>query len=248
MKGTMEEGRSLVCFYRLNVFHSAVYNLQQQLRDPRLGPIRTWNRQNLTTWLCELHNVVNEDLKKPQHNCDAFMLDMEYLKDCGDCEPIKKKGSGFADAISKAAGSDYPAGYGGPWNMNMYARDPLYLRSVTSNSELFEAEELNDLLIVARTVLSPAQYAEVQNATTALMPPPAEFANDADTSATSPLAGDVSNPETRENIRREWLEALERRIVEPAAAVAELQEENVRLKAEISKLRSALADTASTEL
>jgi FAD-linked sulfhydryl oxidase len=54
-------------------------HLQQQLRDPGLGPIRTWDRENLTTWICELHNVVNTDLKKPQHSCDPFMLDMEYV-------------------------------------------------------------------------------------------------------------------------------------------------------------------------
>ncbi len=54
-------------------------HLRQQLRDPALGPVRTESRLALSTWMCELHNIVNKDIGKPTMECNAFEIDMMYL-------------------------------------------------------------------------------------------------------------------------------------------------------------------------
>ena len=42
------------------------------------------SREALSTWFCELHNMVNEDTGKAhKHDCTPFALDLQYLKDCG---------------------------------------------------------------------------------------------------------------------------------------------------------------------
>jgi len=60
-------------------------HLRAKLLDPSLGPVQTANRTVLSNWFCRLHNMVNKDLKKPIHNCNAFELDLQYLKSCGEC-------------------------------------------------------------------------------------------------------------------------------------------------------------------
>lgn len=64
-------------------------HLRQKLQEPSLGPVRVDNRTALSQWFCELHNRVNEDTGKPLHDCTPFTLDLQYLKDCGECEPSK---------------------------------------------------------------------------------------------------------------------------------------------------------------
>lgn len=32
-----------------------------------------------------MHNTVNKKLKKPISKCNAFELDLQYLKSCGEC-------------------------------------------------------------------------------------------------------------------------------------------------------------------
>ena len=45
----------------------------------------TTSRVALSTWMCELHNMVNKDTGKPNvHDCTPFALDLQYLKDCGE--------------------------------------------------------------------------------------------------------------------------------------------------------------------
>jgi len=68
-------------------------HLQLKLADPALGPVRVENRTALALWFCQLHNMVNLDTGKTTasgapyvHECSAFKLDLEYLKDCGECE------------------------------------------------------------------------------------------------------------------------------------------------------------------
>ena len=67
-------------------------HLQQQLRDPELGPVRVNSRQELSVWFCELHNLVNRDIGKKQFDCSPFKIDLMYLKDCGGCEVKPKNG------------------------------------------------------------------------------------------------------------------------------------------------------------
>lgn len=60
-------------------------HLRQKLLDPKLGPVPTGMRQDLTQWFCKLHNMVNTDLNKTRMKCNAFELDLKYLKSCGEC-------------------------------------------------------------------------------------------------------------------------------------------------------------------
>lgn len=66
-------------------------HLREKLQDPKLGVVRVENRTVLAEWFCELHNMVNLDTGKPAHDCTPFNLDLQYLKDCGECEPSKGK-------------------------------------------------------------------------------------------------------------------------------------------------------------
>merc|ERR1711871_1800113 len=209
------------------------------LRDPRLGPIRTWDRQNLTTWLCELHNVVNADLKKPLHDCDAFMLDMEYLKDCGDCE-VKKDTAG-EDVLSLGGViSGAPGGlpyYGGPWSASQYARDPLFLGTVKTQSETMNADDLDALLWSAKGAMEPSEYKDTV----------AQVAKDMGSDLTP------SGLSAREAGRSKWIERLEERFSgadggredDARQKVKELEEENDRLRALLAKYE---ADNLKQEL
>lgn len=60
-------------------------HLQKKLVDPALGPVAVENRQDIALWFCRLHNMVNLDLGKPEQPCNAFQLDLQYLKSCGEC-------------------------------------------------------------------------------------------------------------------------------------------------------------------
>mmetsp|Transcript_39813 Transcript_39813/g.54210 ORF Transcript_39813/g.54210 Transcript_39813/m.54210 type:complete len:249 (-) Transcript_39813:225-971(-) len=66
-------------------------HLREKLQDPSLGDVRIQNRTVLAQWFCELHNMVNLDTGKPAHDCTPFNLDLQYLKDCGECEPSQGK-------------------------------------------------------------------------------------------------------------------------------------------------------------
>lgn len=97
-------------------------HLQEKLVNSDLGPPPTKKRQDLTKWFCRLHNMVNADLNKTHFGCNAFELDLKYLKSCGECSAagpvevdegavkwdffayLKKAGSGSTAAQSRAAG------------------------------------------------------------------------------------------------------------------------------------------------
>ena len=51
-------------------------HLQQQLRDPELGPVACKTRTDLTVWMCKLHNIVNKDIGKPLFSCNPLELDL----------------------------------------------------------------------------------------------------------------------------------------------------------------------------
>jgi len=77
-------------------------HLQGKLVDPALGPVPTSSRTDLTKWFCQLHNMVNSDLGKPQFSCNAFELDLKYLKSCGECT-VSKSVDSDAEQVSSSA-------------------------------------------------------------------------------------------------------------------------------------------------
>merc|ERR1711871_1846132 len=139
-------------------------HLQQQLRDPSLGPVRVNTRQELTTWVCELHNMVNRDIGKPEFNCDPFHLDLEYLQDCGECEwhPPKKDASGKLlypkDDPTKKSGYHATSG---PWDALLYSSEPSALIHAKDPTSITGAKDVINLANVVGTlhdwfgVLSP---------------------------------------------------------------------------------------------
>ncbi|KAJ1461189.1 ERV/ALR sulfhydryl oxidase domain-containing protein, partial [Pelagophyceae sp. CCMP2097] len=44
-------------------------HLRSHLASPKLGAVETNSRAALSAWICELHNVINFDLGKPQFDC-----------------------------------------------------------------------------------------------------------------------------------------------------------------------------------
>ena len=118
-------------------------HLKQQLRE--LRPVAVGTRQELTVWFCELHNMVNKDIGKKQFDCNPFKLDMEYLKDCGECEVVKVKPGDAKSLAAEKAKSGYHA-TSGPWDSSLYQRDPLLLSSVTSVTDAWEAKDADDML------------------------------------------------------------------------------------------------------
>lgn len=123
-------------------------HLQQQLRDPALGPPKVSSRQELSTWVCELHNIVNADLGKEQVDCMPFKVDMMYLKDCGECEITKKPGKEeeeeFLETIDSAQQSDVE--YLGPWEAEIYRRDPALFATVGGGTDAWETKDLVEVL------------------------------------------------------------------------------------------------------
>ena len=49
-----------------------------------VGPIPE-DRAGVVRWWCELHNVVNRDVGKPQYPCDIGALDAQYRTTCDVC-------------------------------------------------------------------------------------------------------------------------------------------------------------------
>jgi len=123
-------------------------HLQQQLRDPGLGPVRVHTRTNLTTWMCELHNIVNKDIGKPQFDCNPFHLDLVYLKDCGECEHTSKT----APVDPKTQSGYHPTS--GTWDAGLYGRNPQLLQVLSDPASVWEARALDDLVEALLTLNS----------------------------------------------------------------------------------------------
>ncbi len=119
-------------------------HLQQQLREPSLGPPRVENRRALSTWICELHNMVNADIGKPQIDCNPFKIDLMYLKDCGGCE-VKPKGGDKGIVVDETKRSGYHAPTG-PWDAEIYRRDPALLQTVKGETDAWETKDLVELV------------------------------------------------------------------------------------------------------
>ena len=125
-------------------------HLQQQLRDPELGPADVSSRGALVSWVCRLHNIVNRDIGKKPHDCGNLGLDLKYLKNCGECKV--QKGNGAA----KASGFHPDTG---PWDAGMYASHPTVLSKVTTQTQLFQARRHEDVLetLLRLQTISPSQ-------------------------------------------------------------------------------------------
>jgi len=90
---------------------------EKLLRD--IEPVDVADRAALSLWFCRLHNLVNKDLSKPQHDCDLRALDARYLKDCADCSVGSRFSSQRGSAAKPAQGPTFfaaayatdPAGY-----------------------------------------------------------------------------------------------------------------------------------------
>jgi len=95
-------------------------HLQAKLVDPSLGPVPTKSRTDLAIWFCKLHNMVNDDLGKKRHSCNAFELDLQYLKSCGECSASKTVDEDIHEST--------------PWDYFQYRRQ--YIEVETSRSEL----------------------------------------------------------------------------------------------------------------
>ena len=120
-------------------------HLQQQLRDEALGPPAVDSRQELSVWVCELHNIVNGDLGKEQQECSAFQIDMMYLKDCGECEPVKPTEETEINVFEGGQGS-HDTFSNGPWDSDIYGRGDGLLNSVTDSTDAWETNDLADLV------------------------------------------------------------------------------------------------------
>jgi flavocytochrome c len=121
-------------------------HLQQQLRDAEreLGPVNVDSRTGLTTWVCQMHNIVNRDIGKPLFDCTPIVLDMMYLKNCGECE-VEPKGKKKVDP--KTLSGYHPTS--GPWDYEFYLPAPELLGSITKKSDLWKAKkvvEMSELL------------------------------------------------------------------------------------------------------
>mmetsp|Transcript_8564 Transcript_8564/g.15545 ORF Transcript_8564/g.15545 Transcript_8564/m.15545 type:complete len:879 (-) Transcript_8564:91-2727(-) len=123
-------------------------HLRQQLREPGLGPPAVESREALSVWICELHNIVNVDLGKPQQECKAFAIDMMYLKDCGECEVTKPlEVSAGGDVLEeKEGGGGGGVQYLGPWDEKIYRRGDSLLNTVSTENDAWETNDVADLV------------------------------------------------------------------------------------------------------
>jgi FAD-linked sulfhydryl oxidase len=55
-----------------------------------INPVEVESREQLSAWMCRLHNIVNTQLSKPVHDCSIRALDDKYLANCEECLTGKK--------------------------------------------------------------------------------------------------------------------------------------------------------------
>jgi thiol-disulfide isomerase/thioredoxin len=75
----------------------------------RISPLvdSVGDRNVLSVWACQLHNIVNEDLNKPLFNCSIDELDELYLVNCGGCGST---GSQKQAAVPDSTPKEFPTG------------------------------------------------------------------------------------------------------------------------------------------
>jgi len=65
------------------------------------SPPRANSRAELSVWMCEMHNQVNEKLGKPTYSCDLAHLDMRWRTGAPHCDALD---------LADNAADDQPAG------------------------------------------------------------------------------------------------------------------------------------------
>eukprot|EP00948_MAST-09A_sp_MAST-9A-sp1_P001915 g1915.t1 len=121
-------------------------HLQQQLRDPDLGPVQVDNRKALSVWMCNLHNMVNRDIGKPEFDCNPFKIDLMYLKNCGECEHKSPDPNKVIDPRTQSGYHEET----GPWNPELYARDTYLLQTIESVTDEWRVLDLLERLDTAK--------------------------------------------------------------------------------------------------
>jgi len=110
-------------------------HLQGNLADPELGPVAVESREDLSIWMCKLHNTVNKQNNKPEFPCEQVKLDLMYLRNCNECKEKFEEGEAHKAAV--------------PWNAALYARDPTEYQTIKSEEAMYESSEANELLDMA---------------------------------------------------------------------------------------------------
>jgi thioredoxin-like negative regulator of GroEL len=98
-------------------------DFQQALRSPKVGPPRVGSRDSFVQWVCRLDNFVN---------------DAET-----DCDTAK------ASKVDDSATADAKRSVTGPWDALIYAKDPIALAVVQGQADLWEAQDLEELEVMA---------------------------------------------------------------------------------------------------
>lgn len=64
----------------ISIFYPCTYCAQDFRENLKENPTKTESRQDLSLWVCEQHNLVNEKLGKPIFKCDVDLLDERWRK------------------------------------------------------------------------------------------------------------------------------------------------------------------------
>lgn len=110
-------------------------HLQGNLASPEVGPVAVNSREDLSIWMCKLHNTVNVQNNKPEFPCQQHKLDLLYLKNCNECKEKFEDGEVHKHAI--------------PWNAALYAKDPADYQTVKSQADLSDKSDASELLDLA---------------------------------------------------------------------------------------------------
>ena len=93
------------------------------------------SREELSVWMCKLHNTVNKQNNKPEFPCEQVKLDLMYLRNCNECKEKFEDGEAHKLAV--------------PWNAALYARDPSEYQAIKTEEDMYESSEANELLDMA---------------------------------------------------------------------------------------------------
>jgi len=113
----------------------ARHQLQAVLADPELGPIAVDSREELSKWMCKLHNIVNKQKGKEEFSCEQHRLDLMYLKSCSECTEKFEDGKTHEAMI--------------PWSARLYARDATEYQKIKSERAMKHKDEVEELLDLA---------------------------------------------------------------------------------------------------
>jgi len=64
----------------LSMFYPCTYCAEDFRENLKNNPVKTESREDLSLWLCEQHNLVNQKLVKPLFKCDIKIIDARWRK------------------------------------------------------------------------------------------------------------------------------------------------------------------------